>query len=333
MLTLTPEGIHCPEGGFHIDPRRPVRRAVVTHAHSDHARPGSSAYLCAGPGEGVLRERVGGDAAAIETLPYGRARKIGGVTVSFHPSGHLLGAAQVRIERGGRVCVVTGDYKRQADPTCAAFEPVACHSFFTECTFGLPVYRWPDPVAEGERMNHWWRANREAGRTSVVFAYALGKAQRVLSLLDPLIGPIGVHGSVARFSPHYRRAGAPLPFHRKISGENRGDFGGGGIIIAPGSTEGSPWLRKFGEVSTAFASGWMRLRGHRRRRAVDRGFVLSDHIDWPDLLRTIDETGAEFIGAMHGATGPLVRYLRENGLRAEEVTGYREREDHEKDLE
>ena len=300
---------------------------MVTHSHSDHARPGSSAYLCAGPGEGVLRERVGGDAATIETFPYGRTQKIGGVTVSFHPSGHLLGAAQIRVERLGRICVVTGDYKRQADPTCAAFEPVACHSFFTECTFGLPVYRWPDPKTEGERMNQWWRTNREAGRTPVVFAYALGKAQRVLSLLDPSIGPIGVHGSVARFSPHYQGAGVPLPPHRKISEENRADFRDGGMIIAPGSTEGSPWLRKFGDVSTAFASGWMCLRGHRRRRLVDRGFVLSDHIDWPDLLRTIDETGAGFVGAMHGFTGPLVRYLRESGLEAEEVAGYRERED------
>lgn len=323
-MAATAQGLFCPAGGFHIDPLRPVARAVVTHAHSDHARGGSQGYLCSRSGEGVLRERIGAD-ATIETLEFGERRTIGGVAVSLHPAGHLLGSAQVRIERKGYVCVVTGDFKRQPDRTCEAFEPVPCHALFPECTFGLPVYRWPDPEAVADEINRWWRGNAREGTTSVVFAYALGKAQRILSLLDESIGPIGVHGAVARFSPHYRKAGVRLAAHEPITAGNRDRFKGGGLAIAPGSAAGTPWLRKFGRSSLAFASGWMAIRGNRRRRALDRGFVLSDHADWPELHATVRETGASFVGAMHGFTDVFVRSLREQGLQAEEVSGYRER--------
>ena len=328
ILRLTPEGIHCPAGGFHVDPRRPVARAVVTHAHADHARPGSGAYLCASAGAAILRERVGGERSPpIEGQAFGESRKVGEVRLSFHPAGHLLGSAQVRVEKDGYVCVVSGDYKRDPDPTAETFEPVRCDSFFTECTFGLPAYRWPDPGEVAREINDWWRGNRERGVTSVLFAYALGKAQRLLSLVDDSIGPVGVHGAVARFSPHYARAGAPLARHRRITVENRDEFRGKGLVVAPGSAAGTPWLRRFQPLSTAFASGWMRIRGNRRRRALDRGFVVSDHVDWPGLLRTIRETEAGFVGAMHGFTGPLARYLRETGLEAIEVEGFQERDD------
>ncbi len=221
--------------------------------------------------------------------------------------------------------MVTGDYKRQADRSCEAFEPLRCHSLITECTFGLPVFRWPDTEKVAREINGWWRTNRDRGITSVLFAYALGKAQRILSLVDGSIGPIGVHGAVARFSPHYESAGISLAEHRKVTDENRTTFENKGLIIAPGSTAGSPWIRKFGTVSTAFASGWMLIRGHRRRRPVDRGFVLSDHVDWPELHRTVRETQATFVGAMHGYTDAFVRSLRESGLQASGIQGFQER--------
>lgn len=303
---------------------------MITHAHSDHARSGSRNYLCATPGKPVLRERIGSD-APVESLTYGKRIKIGGVDVSLHPAGHVLGSAQVRIERSGYICVVSGDYKRQPDRSCESFEPVSCHSFITECTFGLPVFRWPQPESVASQINQWWRVNREQGITSILFAYALGKAQRILALIDPEIGPVGVHGAVARFTPHYDSAGIPLCPHRKITAENRDSFRGCGLIIAPGSTAGTAWLRKFGPVSTAFASGWMLIRGHRKRRPVDRGFVVSDHVDWSDLHQTVDDTGAGFVGAMHGYTDAFVRSLRERGLQAEGVKGYQERHSTEED--
>jgi len=275
----------------------------------------------------VLRERVGGKSPLIESLDYGSRVTIGGITLSLHPSGHLLGAAQVRLEKKGYVCVVTGDYKRQPDSTCAPFEVLPCHAFFTECTFGLPVYQWPKTDAVAAEINHWWIKNKENGLTSVLFSYALGKAQRVLSLVDDSIGPIGVHGSISRFDSHYEKAGVQLAKHQRVTADNLADFKGKGLIVAPGSTAGSPWLLKFSPLSSAFASGWMQVRGNRRRRALDRGFILSDHVDWEGLQRTIKETGADFVGTMHGFTNIVSRYLRETGLQSVEVDGFQERDD------
>lgn len=319
LIRPTPQGLYCEAGGFYIDPWRKVDRALVTHAHSDHARPGMARYLTAQTGSGVLRERVGGD-AKIEGIAFGEQRRIGQVTVSFHPAGHLLGSGQIRVEHRGEVWVVTGDYKNDADASCEAFEPVRCHTLITESTFGLPVYQWEKPQTVFDQINTWWRDNQAEGRVSVLFAYALGKAQRALCGVDPNIGPIGVHGAVDRMLPHYREAGRPIPKTVRASRDTKDLLKGRGLIIAPGSAQNTPWIRQFAPYSLAFASGWMAIRGGRRRMALDRGFVLSDHVDWQGILSTIKATGAERIGVTHGYAAPLMRWLTEvKGLDAYEV--------------
>jgi putative mRNA 3-end processing factor len=315
LITPTSRGLYCAPGDFYIDPWLPVERAVITHAHGDHARPGSAAYLAAKAGLPVLRTRLGED-AAIEGLAYGEARDIGGVKVSLHPAGHVLGSSQVRIEHGGEVWVVSGDYKLDPDPTCAPFEPVRCHTFITESTFGLPIYRWRTPGEIFADVNAWWRANAAAGRASVLFGYAFGKAQRVLASVDASIGPIVVHGAVDVLNRGYRECGVRLPETRMVTDfEAKKDFAGA-LIVAPPSAQSSPWLKRFGDYSDAFASGWMAIRGARRRRVVDQGFVLSDHADWPSLNRAIDSTEARRVFVTHGHTAPLVQWLTERGLEA-----------------
>jgi putative mRNA 3-end processing factor len=268
-------------------------------------------------GEGVLKRRLGFD-IAVDSIGYGETIRMNEVTVSLHPAGHVLGSAQVRIEHDGEVWVFTGDYKTQADPTCAAFELLRCHTFITECTFGLPIFRWKPGDEIAAEINGWWRQNIERERTSILLAYSLGKAQRALAMLEPEIGPILLHGAVYAMTEAYRAAGVALPPAMHANAENAKTHKGRALVIAPPGAEAGPWIRKFHPESVAAASGWMRVRGHRRRKAVDRGFVLSDHVDWPNLLRVISETGAEHVIATHGYTGPLVRYLRESGKSAEE---------------
>jgi putative mRNA 3-end processing factor len=292
-----------------------VDRAVITHGHADHARWGSARYLTSKRGAAVVRERVGPD-AAVEGVPWGEAIDLNGVRVSFHPAGHILGSAQVRVEYRGEVWVVAGDYKIEPDPTCDPFELVNCHVFVTESTFGLPIYKWRPQADVFREIDDWWRGNQQKGRTSVLFGYALGKAQRLLAGIDSSIGPIAVHGAVQRFVDVYRAAGIALP--EVVRGDEAGAalVKGRGLVIGPPSSANSPWLRKFGDVSTAFASGWMQVRGIRRRRAADRGFTLSDHADWEGLLAAIRATGAERFAVTHGYVAPLVRYLSESGLDA-----------------
>lgn len=323
LIVPTDRGLFCAEGDFYIDPWRPVDRAVVTHAHSDHATAGCERYLCSQIGVEVLRQRVHAG-ARIEGAEYGKPTTINDVQISLHPAGHLLGSAQVRVEHAGRVEVVTGDYKTQADRTCAVFEPVRCHRLITECTFGLPIYAWQAEDEIARQINAWWAENIAAKRTSVVFAYALGKAQRVLSLLDRTLvkstgGRVVVHGAVKRFVKVYRGAGVDLPEVTASTAESRKAVKGRGLVVAPPSVLGTAWLKKFSPASLSFASGWMMVRGNRRRRGVDRGFVLSDHVDWQGLLQTIENTGCESVGATHGYTGVLARYLRERGMDADEI--------------
>jgi putative mRNA 3-end processing factor len=317
LLSLTDHGLYCAAGDFFVDPWRPVRRAVITHAHGDHARPGSTGYLCAAPGDVVLRLRLGSD-ARIETLSYGEPTTINGVRVSFHPAGHILGSAQVRIEHG-EVWVVSGDYKTDPDPTCAPFETVRGDTFITEATFGLPIYRWPRQEAVFAEVEAWWRANQAAGRASILYAYALGKAQRLLAGLDSSIGPIYAHGAVHRLNLAYRHSGVALPDWRYVGDAPPRFDWSRALIIAPTSAQGTPWLRRFGDQSAGFASGWMRVRGQRRRRSVDRGFVLSDHVDWPGLRAAIDASGASRVLVTHGYTAVVARHLRERGLEAYEL--------------
>ena len=313
LLRTDDRGLFCEAGGFHIDPWRPVERAVISHAHGDHARGGSGAYLAAEASVPVLRKRIGGE-ARIEGVPFGETVRVGEAAVSFHPAGHILGSAQVRVERGGEVWVFSGDYKRRADPTCEAFETVACHTFITEATFALPIYHWDDTGAVAREILEWWDANREAGRASVLFCYALGKAQRILGELARLTDrTVFVHGAIEALNECYRQAGVAMLPTRPVSETARGQSFAGELVLAPPAAGGSTWMRRFGPASTAFASGWMRVRGTRRRRGFDRGFVVSDHADWPDLLRTIEETGAERVLTTHGYAEPLARYLRERG--------------------
>jgi putative mRNA 3-end processing factor len=316
LIESTPRGLHCAAGDFHIDPWQPVERAVITHAHADHARPGSASCLCASPGLAVMRARLG-EEARIEAVGYGERIGMNGVQVSLHPAGHVLGSAQVRIESRGEVWVVSGDYKLQPDPTCAPFEAVRCETFVTESTFGLPIYRWDEPARVIEAIERWWRANAEAKRASVLFAYAFGKAQRILASVDASIGPILVHGAVDTLDRAYREAGVELPEAKVAIELEKGFDVSRALVIAPPSAQGTPWLKRFGDYSDGYASGWMAIRGQRRRLAVDQGFVLSDHADWEGLNRAIEATGASRVFATHGYTAPLVQWLRERGREAE----------------
>ncbi|HEX6106905.1 MAG TPA: ligase-associated DNA damage response exonuclease [Gemmatimonadales bacterium] len=318
LLRLTDRGLYCEAGDFHVDPWGAVDRAVVTHAHGDHLAWGCRSYLTAADGLGVARDRLGAD-ADIRVLPYGEAIEVNGVRVSLHPAGHILGSAQVRLEHRGEAWVVSGDYKTDPDPTCRPFEPVRCHTFVTESTFGLPIYRWPPQSEVLADINAWWRANQLAGRTTLLFGYALGKAQRLLAGLDPAIGPILTHGAVERLVARYREAGVALPPTTYAGALDRKADTSSAIVIAPPSAAGSTWARRFAPYATAFASGWMLVRGIRRRRALDRGFPLSDHVDWPGLLEAVAATGAGQVWVTHGYTGPVVRWLRESGLDARAV--------------
>jgi putative mRNA 3-end processing factor len=316
LLRADENGLWCEAGGFYVDPWAPAGKALITHAHSDHARPGSSAYLCAAPCAPVLRARLGVD-CLIQTLPYGETLGVGDVSVSFHPAGHVLGSAQIRVEHRGEVWVVSGDYKLTPDRTCTPFEPVRCDTFVTESTFGLPIYRWEPEGTVAAAIHDWWRSNRERGKCSVIFGYPLGKSQRLLAALDPSMGPIFCHGAVERMNRVYRDNGVSLPATQYPGDVTRGYDWTQAIVIAPPSAHGSVWMKRFGPASTALASGWMRIRGTRRRRSIDRGFVLSDHADWPGLQTAIAETGADSVLVTHGYRSPLVRWLREQGKDAQ----------------
>ena len=318
LLEPTPSGLYCQRGDFYVDPWHPVPRAVVTHAHSDHARWGCGRYLAANEGRGIFQLRLGID-ADIDFLPFGEPQTIHDVRVSLHPAGHMTGSAQVRIEYRDEVWVVTGDYKLQADPTCAAFEPVRCHTLITESTFGLPIFRWDEPEHVFAQINQWWQQNQAAGRASVLYGYTVGKAQRLLASIDASIGPIIGHGAILNACHAYAESGVQLPAVRAVLDFERGNDWSQALVIAPPSAHGTPWLRRFGNISTAMASGWMRVRGIRRRRAVDRGFVISDHIDWPDLLTAIELSQAENIWVTHGYVSQVVRHLQSRGLNAQAV--------------
>jgi putative mRNA 3-end processing factor len=318
LIVAAPEGLYCPAGDFHIDPWRPVAQAVITHAHADHARAGHAAYLACVRSAGVLRARLGAD-IALTTLAYGESIERNGVRVSLHPAGHVLGSAQVRIEHRGRVWVASGDYfvagVGDTNATCEAFEPLRCHCFITESTFGLPIYRWPKQREVFDDINRWWQGNAQAGRASLLTGYSFGKAQRLLAGVDASIGPIAVHGAVNTLNAAYRAAGVALPATHRVPELPAADLKRA-LVIAPPSVQGSPWLKRLGEHGDAFASGWMQLRGTRRRRGVDRGFVLSDHADWPGLQRAIAATGAERVIVTHGCEAVMVRWLQQQGLDA-----------------
>lgn len=316
LIVLRPEGMYCPAGDFYIDPSRPVGCAVITHGHGDHARAGMGCYHVATAGLPILEWRLGVQHYICHA--YGEPFRLGAATVSLHPAGHVLGSAQVRIEVGGQVWVASGDYKRQPDPTCTPFEPVRCDTFITECTFGLPIYRWPETSAVIAEIAAWRDECAEHGEAAILYCYALGKAQRVLAELLAMgeTVPVWLHGAVDAGVQVYRRAGVAMIETQRVADEARGAEFAGRLVIAPPSAAGSSWLRRFRRAQQGFASGWMQLRGNRRRGNYDRGFVLSDHADWPGLLQTVQQSDARHVIATHGSTDALVRALNEKGLTA-----------------
>ncbi len=313
-------GLICKPGGFAIDPWEPAELALITHAHADHARPGSQQYIAADSCVPLLRKRLGED-IDIKGVPFGEPLTFGDTTVSFHPAGHVLGSAQIRVEHQGEVWVFTGDFKRDNDPTAEAFELVPCNTLITEATFALPIYKWESGHAVAQQIFQWWQAMKAEGRPAVLFAYSLGKAQRVLAeLMHFTDESVYLHGAVANMTDVYRRQGVPmLPTHPIDLDDKSKDYAGQ-LIIAPPGASGSAWMRRFKNASTGFCSGWMRVRGNRRRRGYDRGFVLSDHADWPALLKTVEQCGAQQVLTTHGRGDTFVKFLKEQGYVAEELS-------------
>ena len=306
--------MYCPQADVYIDPWKPVKRALITHAHADHARTGNQHYLCVEDCEPVLRYRLG--KIQTQTLAYGEALVINGVTFSFHPAGHIIGAAQIRVEYKGEVWVASGDYKTEDDGLCPAFEAVPCHTFITESTFGLPVYNWDAQEEVFAEINDWWRQNAAAGKATLLTGYSLGKAQRLLQGLSPDLGPVYAHGAIENTNAVLRASGWNLRECQLVDdSQTKKDFAGA-MVLAPPSAANGAWIKRLGPVSVGMASGWMRLRGPRRRRGADRGFVLSDHADWTGLNQAIKATGCSRVIVTHGYTEIFTQYLKEQGYEA-----------------
>lgn len=318
MLKFTERGIYCPPADIYIDPWEPVEKAIVTHGHSDHARWGMGRYLCHAHTAPILRLRLGAT-IAIQEVEYGEVITVNGVRISLHPAGHIIGSAQVRLEINGEIWVVSGDYKLLHDGLSVPYEPIRCHHFVTESTFGLPVYQFPEPDLVFRDINRWCQLNATEGVNTVLLAYALGKSQTVLRHLEAESSPVFLHGAVANVNAALGEIGYRFVGERMTAETDRTSLKGA-IIVAPPSTLGSPWLKKLSPYRIAVCSGWMQLRGARRRRGVDRGFILSDHCDWDQLNRAVAATEAETVYVTHGYEGPFARWLREQkGLQAHEV--------------
>lgn len=317
LLTFTPEGIYCAAGDFHIDPWLPVPLALITHGHADHSRLGMGAYMATTSAAPVMRHRLG--EIKMDTVAYGDVTSINGVDVSFHPAGHVPGSAQIRVARKGEVWVASGDYKTVDDGLSEPFEPVRCNAFITESTFGLPVFNWTPQDILADQINDWWARNAADGVFSLLSCYALGKAQRLLRAVDPTIAPILTHAAIENTNRIMRGQGIALPDTTLVTPDLDLKAHKGALVLATPSALNSTWARRFKPASSAFASGWMALRGVRRRRAADRGFIMSDHADWNGLNDAIKQTGAERIFVTHGYTSVFSRWLSEQGYDAKVV--------------
>jgi len=312
LLVFNSNGIYCSRGDFYIDPWKPVHKAIITHAHADHAKTGHKYYLSHHDSKPVLKQRLGQD-IKLETKDYGEVVRINAVKVSLHPAGHILGSSQIRVEIDGEVWCVSGDYKTRPDPIAVNFEPVLCHTFITECTFGLPVYRWPDEAEIIAQIENWWKENQQKGKISLISAYSLGKAQRVLALINPSIGNIYCHGAIHTINELYKHSKKLQGHFPYLSPEIKREALIGSLVIAPPSAVGSSWARRLKPLSVGVASGWMMLRGSKRRQNVDRGFILSDHADWQGLNETIRQTQSEKVICTHGYAEVFAEWLSRNG--------------------
>jgi len=318
LLTFSGKSIYCPIADIHMDPSIPVDRAIITHAHADHARPGSKHYLAHKDSAAILRQRLGED-ISLQTVEYGESFSINGVNFSLHPAGHIIGSAQVRVEHNGEVWVFSGDYKLEDDHFSAPFEPVKCNVFITESTFGLRIYNLPRQENTFDSIMNWFQKNKEEGKVSILMGYALGKMQRILKNLPWAGEDIYAHGAVYYCNERLRDAGFDLPRIELVTRDEPKKIYSNTLVLAPPSAQGSPWLKKFGAYSIGYCSGWMQVRGAKNRRAVDQGFVLSDHVDWRDLNAAVKMTGAEKVYVTHGYTSAFARWLNENGIEAAEV--------------
>lgn len=318
LLCPTPSGLYCEQGDFYIDPKRKVNRAVITHAHSDHARRGSEHYLCSKSCEALLKLRLGKN-ISVEAIDYGKSFSVNGVNITLYPAGHILGSAQIRIEHKGEIWVVSGDYKTHPDPSCSPFEPIRCHTFISECTFGLPIYRWPNPDTEWNRMKDWWATNREAGLTSVIYAYSLGKAQRILNALNDSEHPILIHKAIADFLPAYESEGVHFPSTRRATSDNLMKYRGTSLLISPLSDLIEESLGDPTSWQSLDVSGWTQLRSQKRKRNLPNGFIVSDHADWDGLCQAIQSTEANQIYLTHGDGLLLSNWLSEKGISASQL--------------
>ena len=333
LIEFTDKGLFCRAGDFYIDPWKPVNRAVITHAHSDHARAGSSSYLFQALSLPVMKLRIG-ENVHFQTAEWNVPVFENGVRISFHPAGHVIGSAQVRVEHKGEVWVVSGDYKTENDRLSEPFEPVKCRVFITESTFGLPIYKWQSQEEIYSDICGWVTQNRNAGKSSLLLAYSLGKAQRVADAVSKVTDRIYVHGAVCNVHQALRNGGHALPEVIRVTQETPKEDLKSSVVIAPGSAAGTPWAKKFGPLALGICSGWMQVRGNVRRNNADRGFVLSDHADWNGLLATVKATGAEKVFVTHGFQSAFSRYLNEIGIESEEVkTAYGQEDEGEQVLE
>ncbi|MEM9362413.1 MAG: ligase-associated DNA damage response exonuclease [Bacteroidota bacterium] len=313
LLQFTNKGIYCQAAKVYLDPWKPVDKAIISHGHADHSRWGHKQYITHHRNIPIIKHRLG--EITVTGKNWGESFTINGVKFSLHPAGHIIGSSQIRVEHKGEVWVFTGDYKIEDDGLCTPYENVKCHTFITECTFGLPAFKWTPQSEVFKDVYQWWGQNQSEGKTSILFGYSLGKAQRLLKHLDTSIGKIYTHGAVENMTEVLRPL-VDLPETHLITRETKKEELLGNMVVAPPSTHGSTWIRKMVPFVTATASGWMAFRGARRRRGIDKGFVLSDHCDWDGLLESIKATGAEKVICTHGYTEIFSRYLRDLGYDA-----------------
>lgn len=317
LIQFTDKGLYCRQGDFYIDPWKPVNKAIITHAHSDHARVGSDHYMCHKDSLPLLKLRLGEN--SYHAVEWNETVHLNGVKVSLHPAGHIIGSSQIRVEKDGEVWVISGDYKLENDGLSGQFEPVKCDVFITESTFGLPIYHWKSQQEIFLQIQDWILNNHEAGKTSILMAYSLGKAQRLLACAEATGLPVFLHGAVDNVHQALVNAGWKLPTVQRVVPDMPKDLFKGNIVIAPGSADNSPWIKRFAPYSVGVCSGWMQVRGNVRRRNADAGFALSDHADWNGLLKAISATEAKRVYVTHGFQAALSRYLNEKGIEAAEI--------------